>query len=433
MLVTIRTFVIVLAVMASTTCVLRDNGRFCTSSDDCTSAEFPFCDVDGEFGPSNRCVATDSVREPDLCPVGKPYFVDGSCVECRMEADCNQIDGSAGYVCNERVCEKCSEHWQCESKICERSQGRCADPGKVAYVASSGATESCGESPQTPCGTIAAALALRREWLRIDAPGTYPAQISLSESGATLRVVGDAYADGELGITIQPPDGNTDEPVVDVSGDNVTFYAEGVVFTGVTGNDGAIHCHNNATLLLDRVKVSGNTGGGVFISNASFTIRNSFIVENGRNNSFFGGISVDEPNEPAVLQFNTISKNNSRENVTSGVDCVNSVPISANYNIVSQNLINDELAAADENTNCTMPTSLIDANPDFADYGMGDYHLKSDSTGVLNKVPAAEVERTYDFDNDPRPDTTSNMADYGADEYRSKSARNPGRWTKSAN
>ena len=420
MLVTIRTFVIVLAVMASTTCVLRDNGRFCTSSDDCTSAEFPFCDVDGEFGLSNRCVATDSVREPDSCPVGKPYFVDGLCVECLKEADCNQIDGSAGYVCNERVCEKCSEHWQCESKICERSQGRCADPGKVAYVASSGATESCGESPQTPCGTIAAALALRREWLRINAPGTYQAQISLSESGTTLRVVGDAYADGELGITIQPPDGNTDEPVVDVSGDNVTFYAEGVVFTGVTGNDGAIHCHNNATLLLDRVKVSGNTGGGVLISNASFTIRNSFIVENGNKDSTFGGVSVTlsmPPTEMAVFQFNTVTNNHSNSIGVSGVFCINEVEISDNYNIVTKNRNNDAPAPAGKNTNCAMLNSLIDEDLEFVDYDGGDYHLTDQSTAVLNKVPAAEVERRYDFDNDPRPDTTSNMADYGADEY----------------
>jgi hypothetical protein len=125
----------------------------CTDDQECTAPEAPFCSEDAIcVGCSDdaQCAAADPAA--GLCAA------DGACVGCRGTPDCTD---PLAPVCDPdaRSCRGCSADAECESGVCDLSEGRCFAAEDMYYVDDGAEAGSGDGSSGAPFASIGEAMA----------------------------------------------------------------------------------------------------------------------------------------------------------------------------------------------------------------------------------------------------------------------------------
>lgn len=353
-------------------------------------------------------------------------------LECDDNADC---DDPAQPTCDttDRVCRACAAHTDCESNAC-LPDGQCASD--VAYVVQNGD----GDCSQTdPCGTINVAFATGRAVIKVN--GSDPVALTervLIEQGRALTILGDpgatVAADNFAAALFIVQEAGSSATLVDVNlvgaplnGTALTVATgsltlERVIVQGLGPGGVGLNATAGATLVMNRSIIARNDGGGVVISDASFTMRNNLIVQNGEAGENTRGLAIT-PGPSAVFEFNTISENSGL--TTTGIACLAAFP-------AANNIVYSNVGGPPASDTCTFTRSL------FTDGGVlpGDGNDDGDPTRFLDRttvggpmffritdeseaIDLADAASTLTDDIDgvnTRPTGTGGRRDIGADE-----------------
>jgi len=321
--------------------------------------------------------------------------------------------------------------------------GSCADPGKIAYVSPSG-TDNTECSKGNPCTKVLKALATGRPYVKFH--GTTDEGVSVSGG----RVV-TFLADPDAALTRRNGSGGSDA-IVTVQDNGTSLSIYDLTIRDAPNSPGGIGCvvptaSGSPSLVLMRVKLINNPGGGISVAGGSltvtqstisenqgggltmsgapmtFSIVNNFIYRNGNDvNASTGGLFL-LPNGASKLEFNTIIDNKAKVATTSagGVFC-DEVGFTAAHNIIFRNtggmtgnvqtvgscLYGDSLNAPG--------SSNVDNSPGFVHPNAipFDYHLSATSPRTV--IDAAGACNGIDFDGEARP--IGSACDLGADEFK---------------
>jgi hypothetical protein len=407
-------------------CCCKKEPHYCPEEEEynnCLNLNGPRCDGD-EDCPSDKAV----------CDVEGM----GACVQCTP--DRKEACQGPTPACISNMCQKCTTHDQCDSKVCLIDQGgTCANSNDVAYVQSSGAGTEC--TFDKPCGTLTTAVTTGKAYIKV-AAGTVKDMNGTTIEGKTVSILADPGA---------ILDRESTGPILLVRGTNTIVSIYDLRITGATGNgDSAIELEPAGgipSLSLTRVTVDQNQGrgvsstggsltisqstfsanarGGISVSaaEATFNITNNFIVRNGDTVTPFGGVNLDVvASGSSHFEFNTIADNLSTTGATrSGGILCNITGFMAPNNIVTRNRLGTDATAPNAQTFgvCTYPTSKIQSDvaglnfesPDMMPYS---YKLSEGSSAIDQATTPSAV--MIDFDGDPRPQSA--QKDIGADELR---------------
>lgn len=424
----------------------------CTTSANCTTPEAPICDTDvgecvscSDGGGDAACEARNGAAARFCVTDGAGA---GSCVQCIDDAACT----ADAPVCDPtaKTCSACKEHSDCAaySGVCDA--GACAPESEVVYVRQMNSSDANDCSKATPCTTLNRAVAAvtadkeNKHFIRILDNLNYGENLSLSNVAVTI--IGNdgtrltAPTDGQPAIVVGA--------ATSLSLDTLTIRSTGNAADGIRcrEDDSSLRIENatirdntnvgldvfGCQLIVERSVISGNLGGGVRISDAPFTIINSYILANGSGTSQFGGmvISSNTVADPQLLAFNTILNNNASGSAdTRGVDCAlpTASPLRATSNILRGGAGGLALLALD---NCDWVHSNIEELPaelmaaeknnidDACDIAPGTDNLPRIGAASMCKErgePGTGID--VDYDGDPRPDGSgADKPDIGADE-----------------
>jgi Right handed beta helix region len=363
----------------------------------------------------------------------------GICVQCTA-SDAAACLGVTPVCGADHVCKGCGKHTDCSSAAC-LPDGSCGSDANVAYVAAAGTGTACTKA--APCGTLAAAVAKGKAYVKVAAGNPVKdAQVTtidgkavtiLADEGAKLDRDGDgavlevrsAGADVKIyDLEITGATGASGANAIDV---NPNGGAPKLTLTRVklTGNQGLGLLALGGSVTISQSTISANTGGGISVSNATFDITNNFIVGNGSSDmvtgSDFGGLSLSAGAGANRLEQNTVAYNHAKAGtlLAAGVGC-SVTNLVAPGNIVTSN--NEGLTfPAQTKGVCTYGNSFI--APGSEANGLKfksittnppDFHLTSESpTAVLDAGGACTGS---DIDGDARP--IGAACDLGADEFK---------------
>ncbi len=276
------------------------------------------------------------------------------------------------------------------------------------------------------------------------AAGTYVENIDFS--GKAISVI------GQKGPTVTIIDGNrTDSVVIFQSGEGANSILEGFCITNGQAAKGAgIYCRNNSSPTIRRNLVKGNSanwGAGIYCSASSPTIKDNFVQANQAisgggihcwadadaiivnnvilHNEADHGAGIESELSTPVIVNNTVTENHA--NVTGGGIWFVGSDATVTNTIVWGNSADFE----DPEIHLSMGsnpvitysdvgggwpgTGNIDADPQFAESAIGDYHLTYNSPcrekGYYNAPHLPEK----DFEGDWRD--PCGIPDVGADEF----------------
>jgi hypothetical protein len=433
--------ILCVVLLALSACTRRNEGYCCTAADlcedvggveqDCPSGQL--CDDDGTLGPgpAHTCIPDPNVQvcegNPDICVPPTPECIDGICVECDDDldcedaaeprcdtglnrcgdcagaADCERFDpllvcgpaggcvecepsdpptesaacGAPASVCGaDGMCRGCEDHRECASGACDLAAGACVDTDDVAYVDANadGGNTACTDT--APCRTIALGLAANRPYVVLDGD-SYMEDVAISNRDVTLIGYDADLRAQTNGVDALIIGGTTGD--VGAFGLTLHMSQRGLSCVGgtttstasVTLVDALVQDNTSrgiraldCDLTMDSTRVIANPGGGLEINAAGFDITNSVFFDNG-NNGTFGAIDIDDPRpgSPRRLAFNTIVGNRSGAVGFPGVACVSSTTLPTFHS----NIISDNTGSTGgvqvSATNCSYQDSLI--NPAF--------------------------------------------------------------------
>jgi hypothetical protein len=279
--------------------------------------------------------------------------------------------GSCGTACSRSVAP---------SPGCAREpDGTCAATELQAFADSLGTTNTLC-TRETPCRTIAAALATGRPYVhlkggfveRIDITGGRHVHL-IAEPGTTLRSVtpdhsvvhvadaGTLLAIYELRIT------GVTEPVnviaIDRASGSPSLELHHVVIDHNTGGAMSI---GDGTLTMDRTTLYMNYGGGLALfGDARFTVTNCVIAKNGLSSSSYGGLSVSvSADSQNLIAFCTLVDNLVVRGSAAGASCVGKQTLLA-YNIIYANGLSNitDQAVSQTSGSCGVTHSLVYPGP----------------------------------------------------------------------
>jgi hypothetical protein len=383
-------------------------------------------------------LAKAACRGPGDCPVTKPVC-DGNCRGCLSSGDdsacmqrspstprclvssgmcasCSAIGmqssdcGTATPICDsDGTCRVCRAHDECTSRVCNLN-GTCAPTGSVAYADNrSGACSGTHAATLTdPACDIAAALAVQPLVRVFASSAAYP---RLTLSSGTVRIVGP----GTLASPTAMLSGDLSNPAIAVSGATTSVTLDGLEISGGgTGQDG-IFCSQASlgpSLAMLRSWVHGvggagidatkcdvtldgdtigpsNTGGGLVLTGARYSIINSFFEVNGTGGAgvtFNSGASAI----PGGLGFahNTVVKN-----AGGGIICTAATSIASS--IVWGNTGSDTMGSCALTASTSLAPEFVSATgPSY------DFHLAGRTTANLtccvDQIASSPVDHDYD-------------------------------------
>lgn len=378
----------------------------CMSDEECTEAEAPFCDPDG------NCVACDGMPEPDAACEGAdpqaPVCEAGACVQC-TEANPAACEGATPICGGGNTCEGCTEHAQCPESACHldgADAGACFDASDVVNVANTGELTAALSGLGAEDDLV----------VRLGA-GTYGVTVDVGVAEVALLGSGDPVLSG---------DGSR---AVDVFGDGLLYLANVEV---VNGSGDGLSCsgsavwlddaevRNNAQVGLDvsggceahlrRTVVRANSEGGIDQTGGALSLVNAVVSGNGGSFSAFGGISLDGVEVEVV--YTTVAGNDS-QNAGMSFRCTgtnsgavrNSIIVGADPASVDCSGPSFGSNAVDE-TGLGATNQMVGAfDPGwFSNPGAGDFTLTSaGETEFMDIAQWEEGDPLFDFEGDAIP------------------------------
>jgi Right handed beta helix region len=396
-----------------------------------------------EGHPDNNCLI-DAAAGPDTpgascanmpCVSGVCDTTTKTCVQCTA-AEPGACMGTTPVCGMEDTCTACATHDQCTVSNACLPSGACGDDTNVAYVTSMalGGMVNTACTKQTPCTTVAAALATGRSYIKIT--GTISENVAIASGTVTLLAAPGAKLTGASAGVILTVSGSANVTIYDLDiysalgagvGDGIALSGSATLTLHRATVDASanlgVTTSAGTSLTVDRSTISNNTAGGLDVHGA-FDIQNSFVVENGNSSAAaFGGISIYSVNAGTrTIAFTTIANNGGANSAVSGIVCsLITTPVVFSNNIVYNNA---NMQVADPTTSkcghtysdigpdTVTNTGNLNLDPGFVQVGMGNFHLSPSSMLADKADPAANV--MVDFDGNPRPQGLH--SDIGADE-----------------
>lgn len=384
----------------------------------------------GDVVPDSDDMTGPACETSNECTSDTPVCDDQVCVQCTAV---NQEACTPSLVCgDDNRCRTCESHDECLlSRACLAS-GQCAEAEDVAYVAPGGTGVDCTFAE--PCDTLLEAVDQGRPVIKL-AAGRTDGTATVRLTNRAIEVVAEPGAELGAGpdsvIRLDGPTAAATVSDVTIIGDQVPIAMTAAAFS-VTEMGGAlalhrvtVHHHRGAAIrasggdiAVDRCNLVENTGGGVFLSDARFTITSSLIVNNGATTSTFGGVQITRAQGASKFAFNTVASNVSNDLTRSGMDCTPAFPFTSSIirgnNVVdacmaSYTLFVPPLLLPGGGNNVSGNSRFIETDPML--YGQATfYRIEEDSAASNVAMPDATV--TTDIDGDARATTP----DMGADE-----------------
>jgi hypothetical protein len=451
-----RRIILAAAMLALTGCSLLDSigGRqlrpeYCNDHPQDPDCRQSFPDADAGGCTSNTtCAAPTSVCE----------ISSGTCVQCIAPDQVSACNGTSPVCGDDHACRGCTAHADCPSSMACLPDGSCAAEAQVAYVdPAQGNGKAC--SLVAPCKKVADALATARPYAKLTGSLNEQVQLNgqnvtvLANPGTTLtsttngilvEVRGASHveiydltimgASGPSGIGLSLPAGNTASVVlgrVTISnniggGISSTGGTIAVSLSAINGNAGGGINATGGSVTVSRSSITGNTGSGISLSQSQFDITNSIIASNGGPSASVGGVRLDQTNAGTRrFDFNTVTNNNGMDGNALGVVCtLVGQPVTFSGNIVYANQVggtrtqvggaNCNWSYSDIGPDTTTGTGNINSDPLFVNPAQSNFHIQAGSPAKDKADPAATVN--VDLDGDARPQGSG--FDMGADEVK---------------
>lgn len=385
--------------------------------------------VGGDGGPDADDMTGPACETSEDCTGSTPVCDDRQCVQCTAV---NQEACTPSLVCGaDNQCRTCESHGECLLSQACLASGECADVDDVAYVAPGATGLDC--TLEAPCGTLGEAVERGRPVIKL-AAGRTPSTATVRLTDRAIEVVAEPGAVlGSGPDSVIRLDGPTaaatvsDVTVIGAQAPSVTTAAFSISDMGgaLALHRVTVHLHQgpairatSGDLVVDRCNLVENTGGGIFVSDASFTISSSLIVYNGSATSMFGGVQITRPVEPSKFAFNTVAANVSNDVTRSGMDCTPAFPFKSSIvqgNAVtatceaSYTLFVPPLLSPGGTGNIVGAPMFINTAPE--NYAQSTFYRIAEESAASN-VAMPDDDVTMDIDGDLR----SGTPDMGADE-----------------
>ena len=257
----------------------------CADDDECPDAT-PFCN------PAQVCVACSSFTDSNAACSGLdpsfPICIDGECVQCEEGNDAACVDSTPICDIPTNSCIGCTAHSQCGEAACNLFTGECLPDTAVFHV---------GEDRdiELPSEAVELVPLNGRATIIIHGSDAFNDTVALNSG----RVVAFIANSGDLPIWSWPAGS---APQISVAS-NATVLLDRLQISGNNGDTGLVV--NGGQAWVDRSRLVSNNGGGVQVSGtANVVVRNSFI---GGPASGVGAIDVaGVPETSLEIQYSTI-------------------------------------------------------------------------------------------------------------------------------
>lgn len=413
----------------------------------CTKTSEKYCAMhpdDRENCPGRDASIGGSCTTRDDCEAPTPACdtTISTCVECLTSSDCT---AATAPLCRPtHTCGGCEFHSDCPSLAC-MPDGSCAAESDVAYVEAPNGAGGGVCTRTNPCGRVSQGVASLKKVIKLT--GKNDENVTIKDRATLLTLLGDSTAQlVAAGGAVLDLQGTTRLTVVGVTiGADTATSTAGVVFALTSSgqvelrrvrvqnhNSGGVRILDGGLRMFDST-VYGNLGGGVSISPTAlvYTLRNNFIVNNGKPNgaspppSQFGGVLL-EADVGGTFEFNTVAINSSSGSRRPGVHCEGPSNRAGN-NIVVSNFeatsgMTDGTQVNNNGTACPFGNTvkLGDGTPLMFLSPAGDppnFHLTAETpTNVRDAAGDCSATVPTDIDGQGRP--FNSACDLGADEYR---------------
>lgn len=293
----------------------------CSGSSDCfRDPNKPIC-ISGECSSCGAGLPGGCAQRDPSHPV---CGVAGACVACSSSSDCSTDAAKPICELTTKACVACASDAQCAAKgtgpgVCMAHQdGRCATDAETIYVENGASCSDTsgragGTSAMPYCSMQPAVVNLDSQRSLIAVRGTVAASSIGVQTAGQVSIVGRG-----AGVVV-----GSVNPALHLSAG--TTYVRGIRLT----SGASIGCvaDPGTTLLADSVTVSGNSGGGILLDGAAFTITNTAVTDNGPGDlmgTTWGGVRVQGSASGGTRTLNDITIVNNRQ---IGLSC--SAPVSA--------------------------------------------------------------------------------------------------------
>lgn len=396
----------------------------CNKQSDCKTNDKPVCDI-----PNNICVSCSSTNmalgdqqcaawsAAQVDPLNRSLCINGLCAECRTLNDCTRT-GKKSCDPVDNICKGCSMHSQClpGSGLCKLDAsllatndtlsniGECVATTDVVYVDKGYTGCSTGDGTQTkPFCELNQAVATGKSYIMLKGNGS-----------AAVNIYQPVTVDSGRQVSIMGPGREATTPAV-ISGVSVSgggrVTLSGVTVTNIAGQPsiqcgasaslyvqniqivngaipgGGIYANSCTKVSVERTKITGTSGYGVYITGGS----GHRVI----NNAIINGGSVAEPagirlagSAAGLFAFNTIASNRQ------GVVCDS--PVAVTDSIVMANGADPQVSA-----NCQaarVVTTGVTLDPSYTNVTPGDPKLMSDPSNLCIDKGMPDANKTIKDD-----------------------------------
>ena len=347
------------------------NPAYCDMPADCAAGQR--CDmprhtcVSGSGGAGGAGGMTMSCTKDSQCMAPTPRCVSGSCVQCVGPNDCMN-----GQICDSgtQMCRACTDDATCD--LGGYPGGACVGGGCIP--ASMVVFANCFSSAGCP-GTGSRMMPFCSGQDAIDAnKPVVVLQPSFCLYGS-LEIQDKHLTIWGRGMSVRPAD-NNDGVHITGSNTNVEIHDLGVNGQGTMGLSGifvtqgatariyranihdmpnafadGIRADQAAAITIDSSLIYNNKGWGIYLhSTPSYTITNSFVLQNGITqmiNGGTGGVRFDTGSGGMtnIFAYNTVAKNVSYLNLASGIEC--DVATTLTNSLIPDNSLSATMCASD--------------------------------------------------------------------------------------
>ncbi len=412
-----------LAALAALGGCMKTSAKYCATHEDPEHCSPP----DGPGG--GACNTSDDCDAPTpACDT-----VNNTCVECVLDTACTV---STRPVCSDsHTCGACRDNVDCTDSMTCMPDGSCAAMDQVAYVASNGTGNECTRA--VPCDKVAEALATNRAVIHLE--GSLDENVTISDRTTKVTLVGEPGArmfrgsgtvltvSGTSNVAVYrlTVGGTSSTPTVGISMAPGTAGSLDLQRVTVTNNgQGGIRVEDGR-ISISRSTVISNLGGGVIVRSGAlgYTIRNNFILDNGKGSNTgqtsAGGVLL-ESLAPGAFEYNTVAFNGSNGTARPGLQCAGTNSAVGNIIVANADGINGTQDFNQAGGTCDLGNTYAKASATpvgFQSLGATpDLHLTASSPATVRDVAGdCSMFVTVDVDDQQRPFNV--QCDLGADEF----------------